>query len=104
LPGREERWSWLFAQDFIEILVQRSPHRYTNRLSKQRAAIMGSAVPATDKRGRREANEYRLIDPDDKSVYLSAQGYTDNVVARPNRVSFGGKVVEKTKIQRQIPL
>ncbi len=45
----------------------------------------------------KEANEYRLIDPDDKSVYLSAQGYKNNVVsvARESSFHFFEKVVDE---------
>ena len=44
-----------------------------------------------------EANEYRLIDPDDKSVYLSAQSFKDNVVsvARPSTYRFYKKVMDE---------
>ncbi|NIJ51289.1 family 20 glycosylhydrolase [Dyadobacter arcticus] len=44
-----------------------------------------------------EANEYRLIDPDDKSVYLSAQAYKNNVVcvARESTYHFFEKVVDE---------
>jgi hexosaminidase len=44
-----------------------------------------------------EAEEYRLIDPEDTSVYLSAQGYKDNVVsvARESSYRFYEKVVEE---------
>ncbi|TLV00531.1 family 20 glycosylhydrolase [Dyadobacter luticola] len=45
----------------------------------------------------KEANEYRLIDPDDKSVYLSAQAYKNNVVcvARESVYHFYEKVVDE---------
>ncbi|PSL32653.1 family 20 glycosylhydrolase [Dyadobacter jiangsuensis] len=45
----------------------------------------------------KEANEYRLIDPDDKSVYISAQGYKNNVVspARESTYNFFVKVVDE---------
>ncbi len=48
----------------------------------------------------KEANEYRLIDPDDKSVYLSAQAYTDNTVsvARESTYRFYEKVVDEISI------
>ncbi len=36
----------------------------------------------------KEANEYRLIDPNDKSVYLSAQSYKDNVVSVANASTY----------------
>ena len=44
-----------------------------------------------------EAEEYRLIDPDDRSVYLSAQAYKDNVVsvARESTYRFYEKVVDE---------
>jgi hexosaminidase len=44
-----------------------------------------------------EANEYRLIDPDDKSEYISAQGYKNNVVsvARESTYHFFEKVVDE---------
>lgn len=45
----------------------------------------------------KEANEYRLIDPDDKSIYISAQGYKNNVVsvARESTYNFFVKVVDE---------
>ena len=36
----------------------------------------------------KEANEYRLIDPDDKSVYKSAQSFKDNVVSIANESTY----------------
>lgn len=55
----------------------------------------------------KEANEYRLIDPDDKSVYQSAQGYTDNVVSvgRESTYHFYEKVVDElTKLYQKAGL
>jgi len=55
----------------------------------------------------KEANEYRLIDPDDKSVYLSAQGYKNNVVdvSRESTYHFFEKVVdEMAKMYKQAGL
>ncbi|MCE6988444.1 family 20 glycosylhydrolase [Dyadobacter sp. CY323] len=45
----------------------------------------------------KEANEYRLIDPEDKSVYLSAQAYKNNVVCvgRESVYHFYEKVVDE---------
>ncbi|MPR33148.1 family 20 glycosylhydrolase [Salmonirosea aquatica] len=54
-----------------------------------------------------EANEYRLIDPDDRSAYLSAQGYKNNVVsvARESTYRFYEKVVdEMAKMYQQAGL
>ncbi|MBD2755612.1 family 20 glycosylhydrolase [Spirosoma validum] len=51
-----------------------------------------------------EANEYQLIDPNDKSVYESAQGYTDNVVSvgRESTYHFYEKVVDEiTKMYKE---
>jgi hexosaminidase len=55
----------------------------------------------------KEANEYRLIDPDDRSEYLSAQGYKNNVVsvARESTYRFYEKVVdEMAKMYQQAGL
>ncbi len=55
----------------------------------------------------KEANEYRLIDPDDNSKYLSAQGYKNNVVsvARESTYHFYEKVVdEMAKMYQQAGL
>ncbi|GHB78323.1 family 20 glycosylhydrolase [Persicitalea jodogahamensis] len=45
----------------------------------------------------KEANEYRLTDPDDQSKYLSAQGYKNNVVsvAQESTYRFYDKVVDE---------
>jgi hexosaminidase len=37
---------------------------------------------------REEAMKYRLIDPDDKSVYNSAQGYNDNIICVCNEAVY----------------
>lgn len=55
----------------------------------------------------KEANEYRLIDPDDRSKYVSAQGYKNNVVsvARESTYRFYDKVVdEMAKMYQQAGL
>lgn len=55
----------------------------------------------------KEAEEYRLIDPDDKSKYLSAQSYKNNVVsvARESTYHFYDKVVdEMAKMYQQAGL
>ncbi|TDE11666.1 family 20 glycosylhydrolase [Dyadobacter psychrotolerans] len=55
----------------------------------------------------KEANEYRLIDPEDKSEYLSAQAYKNNVVsvARESTYHFFEKVVdEMAKMYKQAGL
>ena len=92
-------------EDFIEILVYAKARHIKvipelNFPGHARAAI--KAMEARYERlmaeGREEeANEYRLIDPDDSSVYLSAQGYKDNVVsvARASTYRFFEKVVDE---------
>jgi len=92
-------------KDFIEIL-QYARDRHIKIIPElnfpghARAAIkaMESRYERLMKEGKEtEANEYRLIDPSDKSQYLSAQGYTDNVVSvGPESVyHFYEKVVDE---------
>lgn len=92
-------------QDFIEILKYAKARHIkvipeVNFPGHARAAI--KAMEARYERlmaeGKEtEANEYRLIDPDDRSVYISAQGYQDNVVsvARESVFHFYEKVVDE---------
>ena len=92
-------------EDFVEILrYARARHIKVipelNFPGHARAAIkaMEARYERLMKEGKEEeANEYRLIDPDDKSVYLSAQAYTDNVVsvARESTFRFYEKVVDE---------
>lgn len=92
-------------QDFIEILKYAHERNIKiipelNFPGHARAAIkaMEARYERLMKEGKEEeAEEYRLIDPDDKSVYLSAQGYKDNVVcvARESVFHFYEKVVDE---------
>lgn len=91
--------------DFIEILKYANERHIKvipelNFPGHARAAIkaMESRYERLMKEGKEaEANEYRLIDPDDQSIYLSAQGYKDNVVsvARESVFHFYEKVVSE---------
>jgi hexosaminidase len=91
--------------DFIEILKYANDRHIKvipelNFPGHARAAIkaMESRYERLMQEGREaEANEYRLIDPNDQSVYLSAQGYKDNVVcvARESVFRFYEKVVDE---------
>jgi hexosaminidase len=91
--------------DFIEILKYAHERHIKvipelNFPAHARAAIkaMEARYERLMKEGKEEeANEYRLIDPDDKSVYKSAQGFTDNVVsvARESSFHFYEKVVDE---------
>lgn len=101
--------------DFIEILKYAHERHIkvipeVNLPGHARAAIkaMEARYQRFMKEGKeKEANEYRLVDPDDKSVYLSAQGYTDNVVSvgRESTYHFYEKVVEEiTKMYKEAGL
>jgi hexosaminidase len=92
-------------EDFIEILKYAAARHITvipevNFPGHARAAIkaMEARYNRLMKEGKEEeANEYRLIDPDDKSEYISAQGYKDNIVcvARESVFHFYEKVVDE---------
>jgi hexosaminidase len=101
--------------DFIEILKYANERHITvipelNFPGHARAAIkaMEARYERLMKEGKKEeAEEYRLIDPDDKSEYLSAQSYKDNVVsvARESTYRFYEKVmVEISKMYEQAGL
>ncbi|ULQ50863.1 family 20 glycosylhydrolase [Flavihumibacter fluvii] len=91
--------------DFIEILKYASNRHIKiipelNFPGHARAAIkaMEARYERLMKNGKEaEANEYRLVDPLDKSTYISAQGYQDNVVdvTRPSTYHFYEKVVDE---------
>ena len=91
--------------DYIEILKYAKKHHITvipelNFPGHARAAIksMEARYQRLMKDGKEaEANEYRLVDPADKSVYLSAQMFKDNVVnvARESTYRFFEKVVDE---------
>ena len=92
-------------EDFVEILRYAAERHIevlpvVNFPGHARAAIkaMEARYARLMKEGKpEEAEEYRLIDPEDTSVYLSAQGYKDNVVsvARESSYRFYEKVVEE---------
>lgn len=101
--------------DFIEILKYAKQRHIKvipelNFPGHARAAIkaMEARYQRLMKEGKeKEANEYRLIDPDDKSVYQSAQGYTDNVVSvgQESTYRFYEKVVDEiTKMYQEAGL
>ena len=91
--------------DFIEILKYAKARHISiipelNFPGHARAAIksMEARYEKLMKAGQtKEAEEYRLIDPEDKSVYLSAQGYKDNVVdvTRESVYHFYEKVMDE---------
>lgn len=79
---------WFTSEDFVEMLIYAKERHITvipvvNFPAHERSAIkaMESRYQKLMKEGKEaEANEFRLIDPDDTSRYISAQGYHDNVV------------------------
>ncbi|SFC79494.1 family 20 glycosylhydrolase [Spirosoma endophyticum] len=101
--------------DFIDILKYAKERHIkvipeVNLPGHARAAIkaMEARYDRLMKEGKeKEANEYRLIDPNDNSVYLSAQGYTDNVVSvgLESTYHFYEKVVDEiTKMYKEAGL
>lgn len=91
--------------DFIEILKYAAERHIkiipeVNLPGHAHAAIkaMEARYERLMKEGKeKEANEYRLIDPNDKSVYVSAQGYRDNVtdVTQESTYRFYEKVTDE---------
>lgn len=92
-------------EDFIELLKYAHARHIKiipelNMPGHARAAIksMEARYERLMAEGKEKAaNEYRLVDPDDRSVYLSPQGYTDDVVcvARESTYRFYEKVVDE---------
>lgn len=92
-------------QDFIELLQYANSKHITiipaiNFPGHSRAAIKSMEAryhKYMETGDEQKANEYRLIDPEDKSEYLSAQWYNDNVVnvARESTYRFYEKVVDE---------
>ena len=87
-PGFGHGSGFLSREDFIEILKLAKNHHIEvipeiNFPGHSRAAIyaMESRYDRLIKEGKKEeAEKFRLIDPNDKSVYNSAQNFDDNVV------------------------
>jgi hexosaminidase len=92
-------------QDFIEILKY-ATERHINVIPEiESPGHSRAAIKAMDSRYRQfmkqgnqpEAERYLLRDLNDKSVYTSAQGWTDNVmcVALPSTYNFMEKVIDE---------
>jgi len=101
-PSTEK--AYYSKQDFIDI-IKYGTKRHVEIIpeicfpSHARAAIMAmeSRYDKFMKEGKKEkAEEFRLIDPDDKSKYRSAQCFRDNIVsvARPSTYHFYETVVK----------
>ncbi|MBX2926002.1 MAG: carbohydate-binding domain-containing protein [Chitinophagaceae bacterium] len=104
--GKGKHGSGFYTRsDFIDILKHAKKRHIKiipelNFPGHARAAIksMEARYERLMKEGKEEeANEYRLIDPEDKSIYLSAQLFTDNVVnvSRESTYRFFEKVVDE---------
>ena len=96
---------YITREDFIEILKFAAERHIKVIPEVNFPAHARSSIKPMEARYQRlmaegkeeEANKYRLIDPDDKSVYLSAQSLKDNVVsvARPSTYRFYKKVMDE---------
>ncbi len=96
---------YISREDFIEILKYAADRHIKVIPEVNFPAHARSSIKPMEARYQRlmaegkeeEANEYRLIDPDDKSVYLSAQSFKDNVVSvvRPSTYRFYKKVMDE---------
>ncbi|MDX9846573.1 MAG: family 20 glycosylhydrolase [Tenuifilaceae bacterium] len=92
-------------QDYIELLKYANERHIIiipeiNLPGHARAAIKSMEVRYqyfVQKGDSAKANEFRLIDPKDESVYLSAQYYTDNIVnvARESTYTFLETVIDE---------
>jgi hexosaminidase len=97
--------SFLSRQDYIELLIYAQSLHIQVIPEIETPGHARAAIKAMDARYRRliaegkkvEAEEYLLSDPNDQSVYHSAQNFTDNVmcVARPSVYHFIEKVVDE---------
>lgn len=97
--------SFLSRQEYIELLKYAQSLHIQVIPEIETPGHARAAIKAMDARYRRlmaegkptEAEEYLLSDPNDQSVYRSAQNFTDNVmcVARPSVYHFIEKVVDE---------
>ncbi|MEO1624338.1 MAG: family 20 glycosylhydrolase [Bacteroidota bacterium] len=91
-------------EEFIRILRYANAHQIEVIPEINMPGHARAAIKAMEHRYRKlsaegkmeEAEQYRLIDPDDQSEYLSAQHYNDNVVCvcRPSVYDFYAAVVD----------
>jgi hexosaminidase len=96
---------YLSRSDYIEILRYASERNITVIPQISVPSHMRSAIVSMNARYQKymemgnqgEAEKYLLIDPDDKSEYYSAQGFTDNImnVCRESSFTFYEKVIDE---------
>lgn len=105
IPGVHPGSGYYSRSDFMEILryatdrhIQVIPEIESPGHSRAAIKAMDARYEQLISKGKKaEAEEYLLRDPDDKSVYISAQQWTDNVicVARPSVYRFMAKVIDE---------
>ena len=104
LPGRN---GYLTRADYIDILKAAKARQIEVIPSFDMPGHSRAAVRSMESRYRRlmaagkpaEASQYRLQDPDDKTVYSSIQSYHDNTlnICIPSTYAFIDKVMESIK-------
>ena len=102
---------YITRDDFIEILKYAKERHIKVIPEVNFPAHARSSIKPMEARYQRlmaegkekEANEYRLVDPEDNSVYMSAQSFKDNVVsvARPSTYRFYKKVMDEIALMYQ---
>ena len=96
---------YLSRSDYVDILKYANQRNITIIPQISVPSHMRSAIVSMNARYKKymilgdknEAEKYLLIDPDDKSVYYSAQGFDDNImnVCRESSFTFYEKVVDE---------
>jgi len=96
---------YLSRTDYVDILKYASERNISIIPQISVPSHMRSAIVAMNARYQKymemgnqvEAEKYLLIDPDDKSEYYSAQGFTDNImnVCRESSFTFYEKVIDE---------
>ena len=96
---------YLSRTDYVDILKYASERNISIIPQISVPSHMRSAIVAMNARYQKymemgnqvEAEKYLLIDPDDKSEYYSAQGFTDNImnICRESSFTFYEKVIDE---------
>ncbi len=96
---------YLSRSDYVDILKYASERNISVNPQISVPSHMRSAIVSMNARYQKymemgnqvEAEKYLLIDPDDKSEYYSAQGFTDNImnICRESSFTFYEKVIDE---------
>ena len=96
---------YLSRSDYVDILKYANERNITVIPQISVPSHMRSAIVSMNARyqkymemgNKMEAEKYLLIDPDDKSEYYSAQGFTDNImnICRESSFTFYEKVIDE---------